>query len=46
VCRLDEVPADLNVARYWDFAATEKTEFKDFDWTINVKFGRDRNGGC
>jgi len=25
----DEVPADLDVVRYWDLAATEKTEFND-----------------
>ena len=26
---VDEVPADLDVVRYWDLAATEKTEFND-----------------
>jgi Terminase large subunit, T4likevirus-type, N-terminal len=26
---VDEVPADLNIVRYWDLAATEKTEFND-----------------
>jgi len=31
--------------RYWDLAATEKTEFNDPDWTVGVKLGRDRNGG-
>ena len=29
VCRVDEVPVDLDVVRYWDLAATEKTEFND-----------------
>jgi hypothetical protein len=24
---VDEVPVDLDVVRYWDLAATEKTEF-------------------
>jgi hypothetical protein len=43
--RVDEVPADLDVVRYWNLAATEKTEINDPDWTINVKLGRDRNGG-
>jgi len=42
---VDEVPADLDVARYWDLAATEKTEFNDPDWTAGIKLGRDRNGG-
>jgi phage terminase large subunit-like protein len=42
---VDEVPAELDVVRYWDLAATEKTEFNDHDWTVGVKLGRDRNGG-
>jgi phage terminase large subunit-like protein len=42
---VDAVPADLDVVRYWDLAATEKTEFNDPDWTIGIKLGRDRNGG-
>jgi predicted phage terminase large subunit-like protein len=41
----DEVPADLDIVRYWDLAATEKTEFNDPDWTVGIKLGRDRNGG-
>ena len=41
----DEVPADLDVVRYWDLAATEKTELNDPDWTVGVKLGRDKNGG-
>src|SRR3984893_16579540 len=41
----DEVPGDLDVVRYWDLAATEKTEFNDPDWTIGIKLGRDRNRG-
>src|SRR5438270_3621440 len=42
---VDEVPADLNIVRYWDLAATEKTEFNDPDWTVGIKLGRDKNGG-
>jgi predicted phage terminase large subunit-like protein len=42
---VDEAPADLDIVRYWDLAATEKTEFNDPDWTIGVKLGRDRSGG-
>ena len=42
---VDEVPADLDVVRYWDLAATEKTELNDPDWTVGIKLGRDRNGG-
>jgi predicted phage terminase large subunit-like protein len=42
---VDEAPADLDVVRYWDLAATEKTELNDPDWTVGVKLGRDRNGG-
>ena len=43
---VDEVPADLDyIVRYWDLAATEKTEFNDPDWTVGIKLGRDKNGG-
>jgi predicted phage terminase large subunit-like protein len=42
---VDEVPAKLDVVRYWDLAATEKTEENDPDWTVGVKLGRDRSGG-
>ena len=40
-------PADgsHHVVRYWDLAATEKTEFNDPDWTVGIKLGRDRSGG-
>jgi phage terminase large subunit-like protein len=40
---VDTVPADLDVVRYWDLAATEKTVLKY--WTIGVKLGRDRGSG-
>jgi Terminase large subunit, T4likevirus-type, N-terminal len=42
---VDAVPAELDVVRYWDLAATEKTEFNDPDWTVGIKLGRDKNGG-
>ena len=42
---VDQAPADLDIVRYWDLAATEKTEFNDPDWTVGVKLGRDRSGG-
>ena len=43
---VDEVPAKLDhIARYWDLAATEKTEFNDPDWTVGIKLSSDRNGG-
>jgi predicted phage terminase large subunit-like protein len=42
---VDAVAADLDVVRYWDLAATEKTEFNDPDWTVGIKLGRDHNGG-
>jgi predicted phage terminase large subunit-like protein len=40
----DAAPAELDVVRYWDLAATEKTELNDPDWTVGIKLGRDRNG--
>jgi predicted phage terminase large subunit-like protein len=42
---VDQAPADLDIVRYWDLAATEKTELNDPDWTVGIKLGRDRNGG-
>jgi predicted phage terminase large subunit-like protein len=42
---VDEVPADIDSVRYWDLAATEKTERNDPDWTVGIKLGRDRSGG-
>jgi predicted phage terminase large subunit-like protein len=42
---VDEAPADLDVVRYWDLAATEKNEFNDPDWTVGIKLGRDKDGG-
>jgi len=40
----DEAPADLDTVRYWDLAATEKTELNDPDWTVGIKLGREKNG--
>jgi predicted phage terminase large subunit-like protein len=42
---VDQAPADLAIVRYWDLAATEKTELNDPDWTVGIKLGRDNNGG-
>ena len=32
------------MVRYWDLAATAKTESNDPDWTVGVKLGRDEAG--
>lgn len=40
---VDAAPADLEVVRYWDLAATEKTESNDPDWTVGIKLGRSRS---
>src|SRR5208337_2877240 len=42
---VDAVPADLNIVRYWDLAATEKTNNNDPDFSVGVKMGRDRKTG-
>src|SRR5436190_1992063 len=42
---VDQAPADLEIVRYWDLAATEKTELNDPDWTVGIKLGRDKNRG-
>lgn len=41
---VDVAPADLQWVRYWDLAATPKTETNDPDWTIGVKMGRSKEG--
>jgi predicted phage terminase large subunit-like protein len=38
---VDRVPENLRIVRYWDLAATEKTETNDPDWTEGVKLGQD-----
>lgn len=42
---VDIAPAGLDTVRYWDLAATEKTENNDPDWTVGVKLGRDPKTG-
>ena len=41
---VDDVPSDLDVVRYWDLAATEKTQFNDPDWTVGIKLARNKSG--
>lgn len=40
---VDAVPANIDIVRYWDLAATEKTETNDPDWTVGIKMGRCRD---
>jgi len=40
---VDAAPADLEIVRYWDLAATEKTDSNDPDWTVGIKLGRSRS---
>jgi predicted phage terminase large subunit-like protein len=42
---VDVLPHDLEVVRYWDLAATEKTDSNDPDWTVGVKLGKSRATG-
>jgi predicted phage terminase large subunit-like protein len=42
---VDAPPADLQIVRGWDLAATPKTERNDPDWTCGTKIGRDRDTG-
>lgn len=42
---VDALPANLIQVRYWDLAATEKTNSNDPDWAVGVKLGKDRNTG-
>ncbi len=41
---VEAVPVGLDVVRYWDLAATQKTETNDPDWTVGLKVGKDRAG--
>jgi predicted phage terminase large subunit-like protein len=41
---VDAVPIMREVVRYWDLAATEKTQDNDPDWTVGLKLGRDETG--
>lgn len=40
---VDAAPVDMDVVRYWDLAATEKTDSNDPDWTVGLKLGRSRS---
>lgn len=42
---VDVAPAGLDIVRYWDLAATVKTEGNDPDWTVGTKLGRDPRTG-
>ncbi|NQU44870.1 phage terminase large subunit [bacterium] len=42
----DRVPAGLKSVRFWDFAASEKKQGNDPDWTAGVKIGRDPASKC
>ena len=43
---VDAAPANLSiVVRYWDLAATEKTDTNDPDWTVGWKMGFDKETG-
>ena len=42
---VNAAPSDLEIVRYWDLAATEKTASNDPDWTVGVKLGRCRRTG-
>lgn len=38
------LPRNLTFTRYWDRAATKKTESNDPDYTVGLKLGKDSNG--
>lgn len=42
---VDAAPAGLQTVRYWDLAATEKTDSNDPDWTVGWKMGKDNRSG-
>lgn len=41
---IDYIPKDLTFVRYWDRAATRKTDTNDPDYTVGLKLGRDKHG--
>lgn len=41
---IDAAPANLQIVRYWDLAATEKTAGNDPDFTACIKMGKDDEG--
>lgn len=40
---IEAAPLDVDWVRYWDLAATKKTENNDPDWTVALKLGRVRS---
>lgn len=38
------IPKNLTTVRYWDRAATKKTENNDPDFTVGLKLGKDKDG--
>lgn len=42
---VDAVPAQLEIVRYWDMAATQKTDNNDPDWSASCKLGKDTKTG-
>lgn len=42
---IDAAPLDTDWVRYWDLAATKKTENNDPDWTVAIKLGKVRSTG-
>jgi len=41
---IDVLPRNLTFVRYWDRAATKKTETNDPDFTVGLKLAQDKNG--
>ena len=41
---IDVLPRNLTFVRYWDRAATKKQENNDPDYTVGLKFAKDKNG--
>ena len=41
---VEAIPAGLQTVRYWDLAATEKTDSNDPDWTVGIKLARTTPG--
>ncbi|PWU04916.1 MAG: terminase, partial [Verrucomicrobia bacterium] len=41
---IDVLPRNLTFMRYWDRAATKKTENNDPDYTVGLKLAKDMNG--
>lgn len=41
---INVLPRNLTFTRYWDRAATKKTETNNPDYTVGIKLGKDQNG--